>query len=138
MNITFLQDPLEFVRKSCHIIKKNLPDELLKPHSTLLNNQYYVVNELSLFLMIEIEPLSNYEIYIKKDLQEIDLIVNELYSMYQLKPKEEMYKIINFIINFFENDYLINFISTKDYFIHFYYYYEKGYFLGAIFQFYDQ
>ena len=118
-----VQDHLQFVRKSCHSIQKNLPDELQKPHNTQLLNQHYVVNELFSILMIELQPLNNYEIYIKKCLKKIDVILNKLYFIVKSENKENRYIIANHIFNFFEDNYLINFIYTQDYFIHFYYYY---------------
>ena len=118
-----LQDHLQFVRKSSRSILKTLPYELQKPHSDQLLNQYFIVNELFSILIIDIQPLCDYEKYIKKCLFKTDFIVNELYSIIQSGNKETMYKIANNVFNFFEDKYLINFICTQNYFPQFYYYY---------------
>jgi hypothetical protein len=118
-----LQDHLQFVSKSCRFIQESLPNELQKPPINQLSNQYFIVNELFSLLIIDITPLCNYEIYIKKGLYKTDFILNELYYLVQSENKETMYQIANNIFNFFEDKILINFICTKDYFPQFYYYY---------------
>ena len=76
--LSSVQEQLHFIRKSCHIIQKNLPKELKKPHTTQLMNQYFIVNELFSLLMVEIQSFSNYEIYIKENLTKNNNILNPL------------------------------------------------------------